>query len=148
MTDKQRVQSIQRQLTEMTAAVCRQHADAEYARLCEKLIEKMARKRTVPFLSGRPQIWAAAIIYAIGSINFLFDKSFKPYATPDTLCDYFQLSKRTVAQKAKLIRDMFKLEHFDPEFSTQHMAQNNPFARMAVVDGFIVIRDPEFRDSD
>src|SRR5687767_8348050 len=93
MTDKQRVQAIQRQLTEMTAAVCREHADAEYAQLCEKLIQKMARKRAVPFLSGRPQIWAAAIIHAIGSINFLFDRSFKPYAAPDTLCDYSQVSQ-------------------------------------------------------
>lgn len=123
----------------MTAAFCRQHADGEYQRLCRKLIEKMARKRVVPFLSGRVEIWAAAIVYALGSINFLFDKSFLPYATPDTICDCFQVSKRTVAQKAKLIRDMFKLEYFDPEFSTEHMAKNNSLARLRMVNGFLVI---------
>lgn len=102
----------------------------------------MARKRNVPFLSGRVEIWAAAIIYALGSINFLFDKSFLPHATPDTLSSYFQVSRRTVAQKAKLIRDTFKLEYFNPEFSTERMAKNKPFARMAMVDGFVVIREP------
>lgn len=142
MTDKQRVQALQRQLTEMTAAFCRQHADVEYQRLCKKLIDKMARKRSVPFLSGRLEIWAAAIVYALGSINFLFDKSFLPHATPDTLCNAFQVSKRTVAQKAKLIRDLFKLEYFDPEFSTEHMAKNNPFARLRMVNGFLVIDEP------
>lgn len=146
--DKQRLQALQQQLTEMTSAFCRQHADAEYERLCKKLIDKMARKRTVPFLSGRLEIWAAAIVYALGSINFLFDKSFLPYATPDTLCDHFQVSKRTVAQKAKLIRDTFKLGYFNPEFSTERMIKNNPLARLAMVDGFLVIDEPQFRDSD
>lgn len=148
MTDKQRVQAIQRQLTEMTAAFCGQHADAEYERLCKKLIDKMARKRAVPFLSGRVEIWAAAIVYALGSINFLFDKSFLPHATPDSLCNHFQVPKRTVAQKAKLIRDMFKLGYFDPEFSTERMIKNNPLAGLTMVDGFLVIPEPQFRDSD
>lgn len=148
MTDKQRVQAIQRQLTEMTTAFCGQHADAEYERLCKKLIDKMARKRTVPFSSGRVEIWAAALVHALGSINFLFDKSFPPHTTPDTLCDYFQVSRRTVAQKATLIRDLFKLGYFDPEFSTQRMLKHNPLAGLTRVDGFLVIPKPQFRDSD
>ena len=146
--DKQRLQALKQQLTDMTAAFCRQHADAEYEGLCKKLIDRMARKRTVPFLSGRAQIWAAAIVYALGSINFLFDKSFLPHATPDTLCDHFQVSKRTVVQKAKLIRDTFKLGCFDPEFSTERMIKNNPLARLTMIDGFLVIDEPQFRDSD
>jgi Domain of unknown function (DUF6398) len=142
MSDKQRVQALQRQLTELTAAFCGQHADAEYEHLCKKLIDKMARKRAVPFLSGRLEIWAAAIVYALGSINFLFDKSSLPHATPDTICDFFQVSKRTITQKAKLIRDMLKLGYFDPEFSTEHMAKNNPLTRLRMVNGFLVIDEP------
>ena len=148
MADKQRVQNIQRQLTKMTAAFCQQHVDAEYERLCKKLIDKMARKRAVPFLSGRLEIWAAAIIHALGSINFLFDKSFLPHTTADTLCDHFQVSKRTVTQKAKWIRDLFKLGYFDPEFSTKRMAHNNPLAGLTMVNGLLVIPEPQFRDSD
>ena len=49
----------------------------DYKQLCEKLIRKISRKRNVPFLSGRIEIWAAAIIHALGSINFLFDTSKK-----------------------------------------------------------------------
>ncbi len=102
----------------------------------------MARKRAVPFLAGRVEIWAAAIVYALGGINFLFDKSFPPYVSPDSLCDHFGASQRTVSQKAKLIRDMFKMGYYDPEFSTEHMRENNPLARLALVDGFLVIREP------
>lgn len=141
MTDKRRVQDIQDQLLQMTTTFCQAHVDKEYQALCQKLIGKMARKRVVPFLSGRLEIWAAAIVYAIGSINFLFDKSFPPHVSPDSLCDYFGVSKSTVGQKAKVIRDMFKMGHCDPQFSTEHMKQSNPFARMELVDGFLVIRE-------
>lgn len=40
---------------------------------------KLGRKREVPFQRGKIEIWAAAVVYAIGSPNFLFDKSFEPY---------------------------------------------------------------------
>lgn len=148
MSDKAHAQRLQQQLIQMTGAFCLQHADAEYADLCRRLIEKMGRKRSVPFLSGRLEIWAAAIVHALGSINFLFDKSFPPHATPDSICEHFQTSKRTVNQKAKLIRDMFKLSYLDPEFSTQRMAKNNPLLGMSIANGFLVIPDDRFRDSD
>jgi len=47
-----------------------------------------------------------------------------------------------------LIRDLFKLGYFDPEFSTDRMAKNNPLAGLTMVDGFLVIRQPQFCDSD
>ena len=61
--------------------------------LCEKLIRKMSRKRNVPFLSGRMEIWAAAVIHALGSINFLFDPNFEPYIGAADISDYFGTSK-------------------------------------------------------
>lgn len=138
MSDKQEMERIKKQLIKMTSEFCKAHIDAEYELLCRALIEKMARKKSVPFLSGRIEIWAAAVIYAIGSINFLFDKSFKPYTTTDQICDHFGTSKSTVGQKAKFIRDMFKMNHWVSEFSTQKMVRDNPFANMAMVNGYIV----------
>ena len=32
--------------------------------------------------------------------------------------------------------------YYDPELSTEHMRENNPFARLALVDEFLVIREP------
>jgi hypothetical protein len=108
-------------LIEMTSRFCDEHLDEDYKQLCIKMIHKMARKRTVPFLSGRIEIWASAIIYAIGSINFLFDKTFKPFVKGEDICAYFGTKTSTVAQKSKVIRDMFKLNYFDNEYSTKHM---------------------------
>ena len=93
-------------LLELTSAFCREHLNEEYEYLCEILIKKLARKRTVPFISGRIEIWSAAIIHALGRINFLYDKSNEPYITFDTINNYFGTSKSTVGQKATLIEEI------------------------------------------
>ena len=138
MKEKKIVGEKAQKLLEMTGSFCREYLDEDYKQLCEKLIGKMNRKRNVPFLSGRMEIWAAAIIYALGSVNFLFDGSFKPYATADDICNFFGTSKSTTAQKAKLIRDMFKMGYYDREFSTAHMRENSPFSNFVMMNGFIV----------
>ena len=97
MQDKTMVEEKSRKLTEMTENFCNEYLDEDYRQLCGKLINKLSRKRNVPFLSGRIEIWAGAIVYAIGSINFLFDKSFKPYATAEDICNLFSISKSTTS---------------------------------------------------
>ncbi|RZN37557.1 MAG: hypothetical protein EFT35_06005 [Methanophagales archaeon ANME-1-THS] len=77
MRDKVLIEEKMQKLIEMTAGFCDEYLDEEYKHLCEKLIRKVPHKRNVPFLSGRIEIWAAAIVYALGSINFLFDQSFE-----------------------------------------------------------------------
>lgn len=138
LKEKRMVEEKAQKLVEMTGKFCQAFLDDDYRQLCEKLIMKMARKRLVPFLSGRMEIWAAAVVYALGSINFLFDKSFTPYATADDICKYFGASKSTTSQKAKVIRDMFKMGYFDPEFSTAHTRKKSPFSNLVMINGLIV----------
>ncbi len=138
---KEEIKKCEKKLLELTGAFCAKKLDDDYFQLCEKLIKKLGRKRDVPFQRGKIEIWAAAIIYAIGSINFLFDKSFEPYMTPEQISEYFGTKNSTVSNKAKQIKDMFDLWHFSPEFSTQKMTDDNPFKKMIMVDGFIVPLD-------
>lgn len=121
MKDNVLIEEKMQKLIEMTTEFCDEYLDEEYKQLCEKLIRKMCRKRNVPFLSGQLEIWAAAIVYAIGSINFLFDQSFEPYASGEDIRNYFGTSKSTSSQKAKLIRDMFKLGYCGIR-NSQHLA--------------------------
>ena len=138
MSDKDHIEEKMQKLIEMTAGFCDAYLDEDYKQLCEKLIRKMSRKRNVPFLSGRLEIWAAAIIHALGSINFLFDQSIEPYVGADDISNYFGRSKSTVSQKAKVIRDMFKMRYWDKEFSTTHMKESNPLSNLVEVNGLIV----------
>jgi hypothetical protein len=139
--DKTAIENKKEQLIEMTEKFCEKYLDEDYKNLSNKLISKMSRKRVVPFMSGKIEIWAAAVIYALGSINFLFDKSFKPYASADDICDYFGTNKSTTSQKAKIIRDMFNMGYFDQEFSTSRMQENAPFSKLRMMNGFIVMGD-------
>lgn len=127
-------------LLELAQGFCREHLDEEYERLCVKLVEKLGRKRTVPFMSGKLEVWAAGIIHALGTINFLFDKNTQPYATVHDICGYFGTAQSTTSQKSKAIRDMLKLGYFDSEFSTASVQKNNPFNDMVSINGFIVPR--------
>ena len=127
MRNKILIEEKTQRLIDMTAGFCDEYLDEDYKQLCEKLIRKMSRKRNVPFLSGRIDIWAAAIIHAIGNINFLFDQNFKPYVSAGDISNYFETSKSTVSQKAKVIRDMFKMRYYDEEFSTTRMKESRYF---------------------
>jgi len=138
---KKEIEERQKKLLELTQSFCHEKLDDEYLQVCEKLINKMGRKRDVPFTRGKLDIWAAAVIHAVGSVNFLFDKSFEPYATVSEINDYFGTSSSTVSQKSKIIRDMFNMGYFDSEFSTARMNDMNPFNNMVMVDGFIVPLD-------
>lgn len=138
---KQEIKELEEKLIELTQIFCDQKLDSDYKYLCEKLIRKLGRKRDVPFQRGKIEIWAAAVIHALGSINFLFDKSFKPYVTADQISEYFDTKNSTVSNKAREIKDMLNLWHFSPEFSTKKMIEDNPFNNLVMVDGFIVPLD-------
>jgi tetratricopeptide (TPR) repeat protein len=136
---KEDIKQKEKKLIEMVEGFTKKHVDNEYKELCIKLVKKLGRKHDVPFKRGKLEIWDSAVVYAIGQINFLFDKDFEPYVSPDEICDYFSTKKSTVADKAKKIRDMFKMGYYDEEFSTEDMLRDNPYNDLAMTeDGFIV----------
>lgn len=138
MNTKEELKKKEAQLIDMVSNFCTSKVNEEYAQLCAKLVKKLGRKRDIPFKSGKLEIWAAAVVYAIGTINFLFDKSFPPYISVEQLNEYFGTKGSTVSAKGQAIKKMFDLWHFNPEFSTNSMEERNPFNKMVMVDGFIV----------
>ena len=144
--EKEKIETISQELISLTGEFCDEYLDDEYKQLSEKLILKMKRKRQVPFLLGSANTWAAGVIYALGQINFLFDSDAEPHAAPSDIAEHFGVAKSTVGQKAKKIRDMCGLRYWAPEFSTQVMQDQNPFKRMSMVNGFLIIQSPEDDD--
>jgi len=145
MTDPKIIEK-QREIIRMAKGFCDAKLNAEYAMLAEKLICKLGRKRHVPFSAGQCAIWAAAVIHALGTVNFLFDKSTEPYASIDDINDFFGTKKSTTTNKSKEIRDLLNLEYWDREFSTKEMAGKDPFANMVMVDGFMAPVDMLSKD--
>ena len=79
-------------VTGITDEFCHEHLNEEYADLCRKMAAALSRKRTSPLESGRAKSWAAGIVYALGRVNFLFDKSQEPYMSAGELCEKIGVS--------------------------------------------------------
>jgi hypothetical protein len=110
----------------------------EYATLARRLAAALVRKRPSPILRGSPEIWACGILYALGTINFLFDKSQSPHMRVDELCAAFGVSKSSGSNKAQFIRDMFKMNQMDPDWCLPSMMDKNPLIWMLQIDGYLV----------
>src|SRR5512142_1249919 len=72
--------------------VCQEHLNAEYAEVSRRLAGALARKRPSPLARGKMEVWACAITYTIGRVNFLFDQSQTPHLCADELCKLFGVS--------------------------------------------------------
>ena len=118
------------QIFKLTDPFCTEHLDAEYGGLVRKLVAKLARKRPSPLVRGDLRIWAAAAIYAVGSVNFLFDRTQRPHLTGDDLSALTGVPKSTLANKAKLIRDVLRIGQIEPEFCRPDLVASNPMAWM------------------
>jgi hypothetical protein len=122
----------------LTDAVCRDHLTDEYAQLCRELAAALCRKRPSPVTRGRIEGWACGVAYAIGSVNFLFDKSQTPHLMASDLCKLFGVSPSTGAAKAAEIRRLFKMHQMDPAWSLPSQLDQNPLAWLITVDGLVL----------
>jgi hypothetical protein len=125
-------------IIEVTDGVCAKLLDAEYADLARQVVAKLARKRPSPLLSGRRGTWAAAVVYALGQVNFLFDSSSEPHLTADELSAAFGVAKSTMSSKAKQVRDLLKMDYFTAEFLRADVTAENPMVWLIEVDGVAV----------
>ena len=121
---------------------CKEHLNEEYAILCHKLTEKLARKRPSPLVSGKPNTWACGIIRTIGWVNFLDDRSRKPHLKLTAIDKILGVSESTGQGKSKVIRNMLKIRQFDPHWTLPSLMDDNPMIWLLEIDGFIQdIRD-------
>lgn len=105
------------QITTLTDVVCKDHLSEEYAALSRKAVAALCRKRPSPIVRGEANIWACAVVQALGQVNFLSDKSTKPYMATATLQELFGVSKSSAGNKAAFVRDALKMHHlFSPEW--------------------------------
>ncbi|MCD5416351.1 DUF6398 domain-containing protein [Candidatus Bipolaricaulota bacterium] len=125
-------------IVDLTDAFCRAHLNDEYAGLCRKLTAKLSRKRPSPLMRGRPTSWAGAVLYTIGRVNFLFDKSQTPHLAAKQLCKSVGVSQNTASGKSTEIMRLLKIVPFEPEWTRPSKIDENPMAWMISVDGFIL----------
>lgn len=122
----------------VTDLACEQHLDREYAELCRSLVDRLAGERPSPLLRGETRIWAAGVVYTVGSINFLFDRSQTPHLRTDELAERLGVAKSTMANKSVRIRALLGLSWYEPELTRRSMLEQNPLAWLVTVNGIPV----------
>lgn len=135
--DKQQLKEREAKNIELAAVFCNEKLDEECAELCTKLVQKLGRKRSYPLQTGGLEIWAAAAVYTICSINIIFGKDSRLYIPSSEISEHFGTSGSTIAQKSRTIKNLLNISNFfDPNFSMKEVAGNNPFNRLVMKNGF------------
>lgn len=111
----------------------------EIAGYVTKLWAKVGRKRTYIITGGVPEIWAAATVYVIARLNFLFDKSSPNYLPPEVICGYFGVRRNTAAARATEIEKACKLHMGYEGLCSQEISDSLTWVELP--DGFIVTKD-------
>jgi len=119
-------------------AFCRDHLDEEYAVVCRRLTEKLARKRPSPLVSGKAATWACGIVRTVGWVNFLDDRTQSPHMKLTAIDTAFCVGESTGQGKSKLIRKMFRISTFDPDWTLPRRMDDNPVVWTLNVNGFHV----------
>jgi hypothetical protein len=122
----------------LTDDVCDRQLNSEYRDLARAMTGALCRKRPSPLTSGQPRTWAGGIVYVLGRINFLGDRSFPPYMTTADLCAAFGVGESTVHAKARVIEKTLRTGAFDPKWALPSLVDSNPLVWMAEVNGLLV----------
>jgi hypothetical protein len=77
-------------------------------------------------------------VYALGYVNFLFDKSQELYISAPDLCAAFGVSKSTGYAKSKVVRDALDMMQMDPNWYLPSKMDENVMAWMIMVNGIVV----------
>lgn len=105
---------------------CAERLNEEYAALCRKLAEKLARKRPSPLMGGSPYVWACGIVRTIGWVNFLHDKSQTPHMPLIDIDAAFGVAESTGAAKLATIRRMLRIHQLDPQWALAARRNDGP----------------------
>ncbi len=122
----------------ITDEVCKAHLNAEYAELARQALAALCRKRPSPLASGNRQTWACAVVYALGQVNFLSDRSQSPSMTMAELVGLFGVAPSTAAAKAKVVRDALKMRPLEVKWMLPSVAGDHPMAWIVQVNGLML----------
>jgi hypothetical protein len=137
------------EIVQITDHVCASHLDHEYGQLCRRLVARLARNRPSPLARGDARIWAAGAIYAVGQINFLFDRAEQPHLTTDQLAHPVGVVKTTMANKAGLINKTLDLGIYEPDLTRAEILEEHPLTWIVHVNGILLdarTLPPEIQD--
>ncbi|NOT01123.1 MAG: hypothetical protein HOP29_10890 [Phycisphaerales bacterium] len=124
-------------LAGLTDAFCDAHLNDEYKELCREMAVAVCQKGS-PVLNGKPEGWAAGIVYALGRVNFLGDPSQTPHMKAKAIAEGFGVSMATMQARTRVIWEELELMAFHPDWSLPSMLDKNPLVWVLKVNGLLM----------
>jgi hypothetical protein len=124
-----RIEEVRALLTDFA----RQHfADApDLAAYIRKLWDQIGRKRNYVITGGAREVWAAAVVYVIARLNFLFDRSSPHYLSHDTICGFFGAKKGTVSARAAEIEKACRIQMGHAGLCSEEISDGLTFVQLS-----------------
>lgn len=121
----------------LTDNFCDAHLNTEYKEFCREMAVEICEDGS-PVNHGKPESWAAGVVYALGRVNFLDDPSQEPHMKSAEIAKGFGVSVGTMQAKAKIISQGLDLFPFDPNWCLPSRMDDNPLIWMLEVNGFLM----------
>jgi len=125
-------------ITQLTDGFCAQYLNDEYRDLTRLVLAALSRKRPSPLLKSREPTWAAAVLHAVGMVNFLFDPSQTPHCKATELFEHFGVSGSNGTSKSKEVRNALGMHPMSPEWTLPSQLDRNPLVWMLEINGLMV----------
>lgn len=126
-------------VTAISDAFCGEYLNVEYAQLTRFAAAALCRKRPSPLAKGTPLSWAAGIVHAVGSANFLFDPSVTPHLSAGDLYKAFGVSQSNALAKSKTARDLLEIDWLSLEWCLPSRVPEHPMAWMVYTDNGLML---------
>ena len=97
------------EVSELLEAFSTEYLTDELTSYVHALWGMLARKRSYNIIGGKKEVWAAAVVWVIGWLNFLYDSKQDCYLSKDTISEHFGIKKATISAKALEIRKTCKI---------------------------------------
>ncbi len=121
-----------------TDAFCDLRLNDEYKAWIRLALAALCRKRPSPLLKGQDDAWAAGLVQAVGSVNFLFDASQTPHCKATDIHAHFGVGKSTGGTKSKAVQDALNMGPMSPEWTLPSRMESNPMIWLLQVNGLMV----------
>ncbi len=125
-------------IAQLTDGFCAQHLNDEYRDLARLALAALSRKRPSPLLKSREPTWAAAVLHAVGMVNFLFDPAQTPHCKATDLAEHFGVSGSNVSSKSKDVREALGMVPMSPKWTLPSQLDRNPMVWMLQINGLVV----------
>lgn len=111
------LQDVAKKIYGLIRAFCDEKLTPEYEKFCGRLLYACGLAE-LHLDRGKPESWAAAIVYAIGSSNGLFFPDSHPHMRATEIGPAFGVSAATAQNKGRQLCKDFDIQYFDSHYTT------------------------------